>query len=128
MSIDHPDELAALRAAGRVVAETLRELAPAQPPRPRDPVHRLVVDADADGAGEAVDERGRRAGAVAGEDLRGERVELGGRDAGAHAPRHLAQRRGHGAPGTAQPGELLGGVGRHGATLTPVDSVPAAAA
>ena len=27
MSIDHPDELAALRAAGRVVAETLRELA-----------------------------------------------------------------------------------------------------
>ena len=27
MSIDHPDELAALRAAGRVVAETMRELA-----------------------------------------------------------------------------------------------------
>src|SRR4051795_9652442 len=27
VSIDHPDELAALRAAGRVVAETLRELA-----------------------------------------------------------------------------------------------------
>src|SRR5205085_2018433 len=27
VSIDHPDELAALRAAGRVVAETIRELA-----------------------------------------------------------------------------------------------------
>ncbi len=27
MSIDHPDDLAALRAVGRVVAETLRELA-----------------------------------------------------------------------------------------------------
>jgi methionyl aminopeptidase len=27
VSIDHPDDLAALRAAGRVVAETLRELA-----------------------------------------------------------------------------------------------------
>src|SRR4051812_204540 len=77
----------------------LDELARPQPPRAGDPVHRLVVDADADRAGEAVHERGRGARAVAGENARGERVELGGRDARTDATGDLAQRRGDGAPG-----------------------------
>ena len=62
---------------------------------------------------------GRGAGAVAREDPRGVGVELGGGHARAHPPRDLAQGGRDDAPGAAQTGELLGGVDRHGATVTP---------
>jgi hypothetical protein len=115
----HPADGDADRRVGVVAVELggdveLHELAAAQPPRAGDPVHRLVVDADADRAGEAVHERRRRPRAVAGEHTRGERVELGGGHAGADAPGDLAQRRGHGAAGAAQALEVLGRVDRHG--------------
>ena len=56
----------------------LDQVALAQPPGPGDAVDRLVVDADAGGAGEAVGELGRRASAGTAEDPRGDRVELAG--------------------------------------------------
>ena len=54
----------------------LDQLALAQAARAGDAVHALVVDGDADRAGEVVGQRGRGAGAVGGEDAGGDVVEL----------------------------------------------------
>ena len=96
----------------------LDELALAQAARAGDAVHALVVDRDADRAGEVVVEDRARAGAVAGEDLGGDVVQLAGADAGADAAGELAQRLGDDAARGAQRGELLRVVDGHPVILT----------
>ena len=96
----------------------LDQLALAQPARAGDPVHALVVDRDADGAGEVVVEHRAGAGAVACEDLGGDRVEVGRGDAGAHAPLEFAQRLGDYEARRAQCRELVWVVDGHPVILT----------
>src|SRR5439155_4379590 len=69
---------------------------------PRDAVDGLVVDADAVGAGEVVDEHRRRAGPEAREDGRANGVELGGRQARSDAFFHLADGQSDDAPNAAE--------------------------
>ena len=78
----------------------------------RDPVRRLVVDADARRRREA-DGRGRRAGAVAVEHLAPDGVELGRRHARLGGREHGVARLGHGPPGELQAGEILFLIDRH---------------
>ena len=96
----------------------LDQLALAQPARAGDAVDALVVDGDADGAGEVVVEPRAGAGAVAGEDLRGDLVELAGGHARADAAGQLAQRLGDDAARGAQRGQLIRVVDGHPVILT----------
>ena len=86
----------------------LDQVAGLDPARPRDPVDRLVADADADRAREAVGDDRARAAAFGGDDLGGKRVELAGADARRDGVAHLAQHARGERPGAAQALELLG--------------------
>jgi hypothetical protein len=101
---------------GRGVAEVAVELdrdveldqvAGLDPARPRDPVHGLVADADADRAREAIGDDRARSAALGGDDLGGQRVELAGADARRHSVTHLAQHARGQRPGAAQALELF---------------------
>jgi ribosome-associated protein len=104
----------------------LDEIALAQPPGTRDAVDRLVVDADAGGAGKAVGELGRRARAGATEDPGGDGVELAGGDARPDGAPHRPQDLGHDPAGGAQPGKLLGRLDRHAHRVTGRGGCPVA--
>src|SRR4051794_4616241 len=92
----------------------LHELAGAQAAGARDAVHDLIVDADADGAGEVVGEPGCRAGAVAREYAGGGAVELRRGHAGADEAAHLAQSGGDDPAGGLDALEVFGGLDGHG--------------
>jgi hypothetical protein len=85
----------------------LDEIAGLDPARARDPVDRLVADADADGAREPVGDDRARAPAPRGDDLGGERIELAGAHARCDRLAHLAQHARGQRPGAAQALELL---------------------
>ena len=87
-----------------------------------DPVHRLVVDADAGGAGKAVVELGAGARTRALEHTLRNRVQLGRGDAGGNGEAHRAQRVGDHAPRRLEGSELLGGLDRHGRSIGTVVS------
>jgi hypothetical protein len=73
----------------------------------RNPVDDFVVDANADVAGETVDDGWRRARAVFGEDLRADKSEFRCGDAGANSGSHSAQGFGDDAATGAESFELL---------------------
>jgi hypothetical protein len=95
----------------------LDDVAVAQAARAGDAVDGLVVDADADRAGEVVGQDRAGARAVTGEDARGDVVQLARGDARPDVAAQLAQRGGDDGAGALQSGKVGRCLDRHGSSM-----------